>query len=247
MEGSHQKRRRKWVTVETRPIQSEQRRYIESQGEDDLLDKGYAPTVRRQAAYKAAQEAGKTAVSLQPEDTRNRIDWDVEDRPHDPMNGRQAMQITYHERGRGEGVPVHYQREWLALNPNAVTHDLIHLAITNVLQRRGFIYDSGHTQLIDREKDQYGQYDTIEKYNRKRWPKGTRAEEVILNALESAGIYEGKIRENIWDALEDAEKDQNIQIPEEYKTPEVLGAIMDELERLSTEHFDENTTEHLLP
>jgi hypothetical protein len=247
MEARRRKRRQRKLTIETRPIQDEQRQYIKNQGANHLLDEGYWPTREERKNYKEAQARGETRVPLAPADTRDRIDWDVEDHPHDPMNGRQAMRITYHERGRGEGVPVHYQREWLALNPNAVTHDLLHVAVTNVLQRRGFVYDSGYTQLIDREKDQYGQYDTIETYNTRRWPKGTRIEEVILNALEAAGIYEGKVRENVWDSLASAEEREGIQIPEEYKTVEVLNAIIEEVERLSTEHFDENTTEHLLP
>lgn len=146
--------------------------------------------------------------------------------------------MTAMHREHGE-VPIHYQRDWQRLNPKDVAHDLIHLAVQNVVRENaGFIAEMVHT--IQNPDAATGADE---------WTLGARIEETIVDALERAGIREHKITEYFWEYLEE-EADRNDLPPElidTFVTPERIGRICDEIDVLANELSDGATHTRFVP
>ncbi len=189
--------------------QAERNAYLEAQekGEDVPLESG-----RRYVDDSLLKEFDKKSVFRQ-----------------DPRDVRMVAGVSLN----GDALAPHYQRDWLRVNANGITHDLIHLAALRVLRRRGFISDSIYFQ--ERPQSEYAEMVDYP------WSKETRAEEAVVNALEIAGIREGKISHFFWDALEETAKEQNIPTPD--IAPEDIALIAQELEYLAVKVLEEDDDE----
>lgn len=191
--------------------------------------------------YHLAQKDGQTNVPIEPQrayhpDAHRR----PPDMPHTDRARKEMRQIrmsTMDENGKP--ISLHYQREWQILNYKGLNHEVIHLAVQNVLERKGFLSHSSETQR------QGGAKAAEMRDKQGMWSDGARYEEAIVDALEQSGIREGKITEQFWEFLEEQAQDQQVPLPD--VTPELLGLIAQELEVLCSRNVDDETQQYPLP
>lgn len=194
------------------------------------------------AEYRAEQTAGNTRVPLATEPAYTP---DSHRKPNTPIADAdlpREIRMTAMHRESGES-PIHYQRDWLLLNPQGVTHDLIHLAVQNIVRENaGFIsemvsaiqHSAGSESNTDEPKD---------------WSIGSKIEECIVDALERAGIRENKVTERFWEYLEEEASGYNLPdgLIDTFVTPERIGRICDEINILSTQFGDGATHTVFVP
>jgi len=192
----------------------------------DVLGGIYAEDRR---AFIDKQEQGLTIAPLTPK-VRYADDWQKPQSDEKPIfQGRpRDVRLKAGIDSDGNIIAPHYQREWLRVNPKGLTHDLIHLAVMRVMRRSGFMAEVIYPKLFS--SDEGGE-----------WSYQTRIEEAIVDALELAGIREGKISENFWEALESVAEYQGVEPP--LLTYEQVADIAKEVDYLSAKSLENDHDE----
>ncbi len=175
------------------------------------------------------QKRGLTIAPLAPE-RRYAEDWQKPKSDEKPIFQDQPRNVRLKAGIDSDGriITPHYQREWLRVNPKGLTHDLIHLAVMRVMRRSGFMAEVIYPKSF--LSDEGGE-----------WSYQTRIEEAVVNALEIAGIREGKICENFWDALEGAAEHHGVEPP--LLTYEQVAEIAKEVDYLSAKSLENDHDE----
>lgn len=214
-------RKKRYMKIETRPTHTTP---------DNDLGGIYQYDVEQ---YRIQQEEGKTMVPLEKERTYQE-DAITKRKPDSAQQEKQRVMRMSVTGKDGEPIALHYQRDWQMLNYKGLNHEVIHLAVTTALKRAGFLSEAAKIL----RSDEGIPYDD-------EWPETARTEEVIVDALERAGIREGKITERFWDYLEEEAARQCVPVPE--VTPEILGKIAEEIDVIASKNLEGDDQYYPLP